>query len=266
MLKMHFKRLFQSKRFYLSVLCVTGISLLSIIGEIQALPGSSIYYLIQSRHGIGAFFIAMSVVVVLPYGLNYTEDVGNHYEYGILSRGGRYSYCWSSMLITALSAFLTVFLGYLLLYFLLKIRFPMIRPEELEQLIQYSQQNGLTPYESLLIGNHPFQYFLCTFSTEAIGYAFMASVTLMASAKIDNSFVLLSIPVMLYYGCMFIGTTFKLPGIFRWYYMLTHGGYFAVITNNIYLVMLYVMLYFICLIAAAGLIFEKWVEGKRSHG
>ncbi len=267
MLRMHGNRLFQSKRFYMSILCMAGISLLSIAAEIQEGVDFSVYYLIQIRHGIGAFFLAMSVVIALPYGMNYLEDRKNHYEYGIMSRGDRLSYCWANVVVTALSAFLTVFFGYLILYGILRLRFPVIRTEELEILREYlSAQGGVTPYERLLLGNVPILYFLCTFFTEAIAYAFMAGVTLMFSAKITNAFVLLSVPLIFYQCSVYICSVFHLPWFFRWDYMLSHGGYFALITDRAWVLLLYLLAYFSCLTGAAGVVFAKWVEGKRNYG
>lgn len=265
MIRMHFDRLFRTKRFYVAVLCVCGLSILSLLGEIQAFSKASVYYFILSRHGIGAFFIAMSVISVFPYALNYSIDVESRYEYGIFSRCKRRNYCWANILVTACSAFLTVLLGYLLLYLLLRLRYPLLLPEEEEQLLLYAQQDGLTPYEQLLTGRMPFLYFLSVFTTEAMGYAFLACVTLTVSAKVKNAFILLSVPLMVYFGCQYLTNILRLPWIFRWDNIMSHGGYFALLSNNPGIVLTEVILYFSALIVICGFIFTKLVKGSKGH-
>lgn len=100
-----------------------------------------------------------------------------------MSRGDRLSYCWANVVVTALSAFLTVFFGYLILYGILRLRFPVIRTEELEILREYLSAQG--------------------------------GVTLMFSAKITNAFVLLSVPLIFYQCSVYICSVFHLPWFFR---------------------------------------------------
>lgn len=261
MIRMHFARLFRTRRFWEAIIGVCAISLLSIMGEIQAFSRVSLYYLVISRHGIGAFFIAMSVIIVFPNALSYSYDVRNHYDYEIFGRCKRKNYCWANVLVTASSAFMTVFFGYLLLYGLLKIRYPLILPEEAEQLMAYSQlDGGLTPYEKLLLGKYPILYFLNTFATEAMGYSFLSCVTLAVSAKIKSPFILLSIPLMVYFGSQYLANVLQLPWFFRWDNIMSHGGYFAFLTDDPIRVLAGVFVYFAVLIIICGFIFTRLVR------
>lgn len=103
------KRLFVSKNFYFTVTAVMLLCFLSVLGEFGI--AKDIYYLVEARHGVGAFLMAMLVLAVLPFGLSYREDCENNYIHGIRGRIGCGSYCFSKILTAATGTFAAVFFG-----------------------------------------------------------------------------------------------------------------------------------------------------------
>lgn len=267
MLKINFERLFRSKKFYFSVIMIFLLALLSLWPEISASGYStSIYYLINSRNGIGAFFVATSIVITLPFGLSHWENLRNNYVNNIEVRVGSGVYCWAYTITTAISAFVVVVLGYALCFGILAVKLPMITAEEIESLRLLLSDSGLNIYEKIIYEGRPVLYFLAVFSTEALGYAFMAVFTLMLSAKIENVFVLLSAPIMLYYGSILFGNIIDFPEIYYWYFIMSHGGSWARKFTNIISFLVCIIVYFAILICLESIIFWKVEKEKRKNG
>ena len=261
MLKMDFKRLFYSGRLYFAVFTVSILTFLSIYPEIKASNyTTSIYYLVSVRGGIGAFLMAFATVIVLPYGLSYWEDIRNNYFNCLVTRVKLKTYSWSHTITTAVSAFLVIFGGYTICFGLLAFRLPVIHTIELENLQLMLANGGINAYDALMCTGSPILYFTSTFATEALGYAFMAVFAFALSAKINNVFVLLSLPIMLYYGSIFVCNVTNMPGIVRWYYIMAHGGLLANSFQDVRRLMLYIFLYFSALIFGGGYLFSVWIK------
>jgi len=262
-----FRRMFLSWKFYIAVLGIAGLTFLSIWPEVTATGyRCSVYYLVSTRGGLGAFFKAFTVLIVLPYSLSYWEDVNNNYIYSLKSRTGVTMYCWSHTLTAATGAFLTVFLGCIICFGLLAIGLPVIRPDELEVMQEYLEGNALGVYDTLILQQPRVLYFIAEFSTEALGYSFLAVFALIVSAKIENAFILLSMPVMFYQVSILLCNILDLPGIFRWYYIMGSGGFFSGIFTDIRELMVCVFLYFGGLICLECFVFVFCLERRRLHG
>ena len=223
--------------------------------------GSNFYLAwLSARGGIGAFLMAMTVAAVLPYGFCHREDLRHNYIHCLESRARGTAVGWAHVTAAAAGTFLAVFLGYLTCYGLLALRLPLITELELSQI---TDGRG---YEGWFYYGRPLFYFLSVFISEGMGYAFLAVFALMVSARVRNAFLVLSAPVMLYYGSQFICGALQLPGIFHWYNVLRRGGLFAYYMEDGRLALLMTFLYFFSLICIEGLIFTRWAERRRKNG
>ena len=93
MIKMDFKRMFLSGKFYFAIAGAILVTVLNISQEaMQSRWNVSVYYLVVSSHGVGAFFEVFSVLAVLPFALSYWEDSRNGYLRCIETRIGRTAY------------------------------------------------------------------------------------------------------------------------------------------------------------------------------
>lgn len=266
MLRSDFRRMFHSKSFYFSILGIFAITFFSVWPEIPASQYDvSVYYLTEVRRGIGAFFMAVTVVVVLPYALSYRVDMRHNYIHCLESRAGVSACCWSHVVVTAVGAFLAVFLGYSLFFGVLGFGLPMIKPDEIEMLRVYRESGDLGNYDGLMLSKIPVLYFVVIFATEAMGYAFLAVFTLMVSAKVENAFLLLSVPIMMYYGSLLFCSFAQPPAGFWWFNVLVNGTFF-ILGGDIGIQMLCLFLYFGSLICVSGLVFVSWVERRRFRG
>lgn len=262
-----FKRMFLSWKLYAAILGVAAITFISIFPEVTASGYQcSVYYLVNARGGLGAFLTVFAVLIVLPYSLSYWEEAKNGYVYYLEYRSGTAAYCWSHVLTAAAGAFLAVVLGYILCFGILAVKLPLIRSDELEMMRQYGGENAFGAYVSMILSYPMVSYFLAVFSTEAMGYSFLAAFTLAVSVKVENVFLLFSMPVMLYYGSILVCSVLGLPGIFRWYYIMKSGGCFLGMFGGICEVILCVAFYFGCLIFLAGVAFLFSIKKRRMHG
>ncbi len=262
-----FKRLFQSRGLYIAILSIAALAFFSVWPEVTAFNyTTSVYYLVNARNGVGAFFVATTVLIVLPFGLSYREDVRYNYIHCLEMRAGLTSYCWSHVIVTMVGGFLAVFCGYALCFGSLSIGLPTISPDEAAALQEYAANGYLGVYDSLMLSKMPVMYFITVFATEAMGYAFLAVFALMVSAKVENVFLILSVPIVFYYGTLLFSNITKLPGVFRWYNVLQHGGYFATVIPDIRQVMLCIFVYFGGLICLEGVVFSSLVERRCSRG
>lgn len=264
MLCSDFRRMFLSWKFSIAVLGIAGLTFLSIWPEVTASGYQcSIYYLTNARGGLGTFLTAFTVLVVLPFSLSYWEDRHYNYLYCLKSRAGLNGYCWSHALTAAAGAFLAIFLGYALCYGLLAVRLPVIRPDEIKIMMEYLEEHALGAYDMVILRYPLIVYFAAVFSTEAMGYSFLAVFALMMSAWIENAFLLLSAPVMLLYGSILLCNVLRLPAIFRWYYIMKTGGFLLGIFTDIGKMMVCVCVYFGGLICLEIAIFIFRLERER---
>lgn len=262
MLHSDFSRMVKSWKFYLAIAFIAVLTFLSIYPEAAGSGGNcSVYYLVNARGGVSAFLVTNTILVVLPFALSYWEDVQKNYINCILPRVHSSIYSFSHVVITALGGFLVVFLGYSLCFGLMALRLPFVTADELETLAGLTT---LTGYESLLL-HVPLLYFTAVFATEAFGYAFLAVCALTASVQVTNVFVVLSVPILVYYGSTLLCNAWNLPGIFCWYYIMASGGVLRTIQNPARLLFC-IFCYFNGLILVLALVFQQELEKKRKHG
>ena len=170
--------MFLSGKFYFAIAGAMLVTVLNISQEaMQSRWNVSVYYLVVSSHGVGAFFEVFSVLAVLPFALSYWEDSRNGYLRCIETRIGRTAYCWSHLVVAFFGSVISIFLGMAVVYGVLALKIPWIKKEELETLTgSLSYGNGLVL---------PF-YLAARFGVEAVKYAFMAVFALMISGKIKK--------------------------------------------------------------------------------
>ena len=108
---MDFKECF-IRKFYFAIAGAILVTVLNISQEaMQSRWNVSVYYLVVSSHGVGAFFEVFSVLAVLPFALSYWEDSRNGYLRCIETRIGRTAYCWSHLVVAFFGSVISSFSG-----------------------------------------------------------------------------------------------------------------------------------------------------------
>lgn len=106
------KRSIFSLRFLLSIFGMTAMMFTAIIGMIPSTSFLSIWYLMElSIQGSGMNIMILCILPVFAFGLSYAMEKEARAERYWIIRAGSGNYALSKVLNSALSGFLTVFLG-----------------------------------------------------------------------------------------------------------------------------------------------------------
>ncbi len=226
LIKTDFCRMFLRKKFYLAILAVAAICFISLIEDMEFTSSlgalGNVYYYVVSKGGLGAFFMALTVICSIPFSDSYAEDCKDRYLTGILSRCDTVSYCISKVLVTAAGGFLVVFIGYFLFFGSLSF-FTDLYPQDAVSLQQAMEQ---TRYGGLLAGKFPWLYFILEFATEAMGFGFLAVVALLVSVFTKNILIIISSPIVFYYLFSAAAFLFDLPGWMYWFNVMKNSFIF----------------------------------------
>ena len=179
---------------------VVGYSLFLCINLPKNTWPSNVIYLFHLSYSYG-FYIFFFLCAAVPYATSYLADTEGNYLPLILRKIPTLAYSFSRCAAVAISGMLSVILSTIIFLLYLRIRFPFLTPDY----ISYSGWGALIEEGKIL------QY-LCvsTYLTAAMGGVF-AVISLAVSTKIRNAFVILAIPVLLYYSLGEIATLLKTP-------------------------------------------------------
>ena len=251
-------RMLRSKRIYLSIIGVILVVWLSISQEVKALwvhRSGSVFYLASIRRGFGSFFMTFMVLSVLPYGLSVWEDRKHHYVNYVMTRTSLIRYVLSKWIVTFLGTILAITAGYLIAYGILSVFIPVFPKETVSTQTRFGD---LARQKSLL-------FFPLEFSAEASGYAFLAVFAMASSFFMENVFLILSMPFLLYYFCFQWSHILNLPVFFQWPAFLTglarFGGRIGYGWQSWFLTVLYFFL-----LSAFCVPIMIWKLGKEHQG
>lgn len=182
-----FKRAVFSIQFGFSILGITAMMFAAIVGMIS--ENSSIWYLMGlSIGGSGITSMTFCVLPVFAFGLSYAIENETHAERYWIVRAGTGTYAWSKMITSAISGFLTVFLGISLFAVILLPIWPF-----------YNQPCTDYTYELLMRDGKVLLGFLLYASHHSLSGAVMAVCAMWCSTLLPNRFVTTVAPMTLYF-------------------------------------------------------------------
>lgn len=213
-LKTDFKKAFSFSEFYLAFAGICFINLFNLYDEIRIFTvreDCSVLYLYQARHALGAFSVLILFLCAVPYGLNFCTEWNYQSARYHLIRTSKNKYGWSKVIVTAATSFLACQLGYMLLILLLNIYLPLYPydAQRLEIYILGSQFAELARAKTL-------SFFFISTLPESFSFGFLGVVALYVSSKMPNIFVVLSTPILFYYGWNFLSGSFQFPYLLCW--------------------------------------------------
>ncbi len=190
-------RAFFAPRFWIAVLCY---ALFLYINLPKNTWPANVLYLFRLSCSYG-FYIFFLLCAAIPYATSFLADTEHHYLPLILRNIPAPIYSLSRCLSVAASGMLAVLLSLGIFLGWLCLRFPF-------QTSDYISYSG---WAYLIEAGKPVQYLLINiWMTALMGGAF-ACIALAVSAHIHNSFVVLAVPVLLYYVLGELATLLKLP-------------------------------------------------------
>lgn len=180
-----------SKRFLLSVLGMTGLSLLSISNEMEIGTSVSVYYLF-TVYFFYPFWMLFLIFSAVPGATGFCIDWNCQIYRLKVARSGKKAYIFSKLMACIVSSFLVVVISQFLLLFILSLHRPMLLDGEAQRLLGGIYKGVANP-KSIWI------YFVIRTVMQALSACFFSTVALWISVKVLDGLVVITTPIILYY-------------------------------------------------------------------
>jgi len=236
------KRLVTSPQFMCSCAAFAICSIVGILDEIVMLSDSSVFYL-YTVYFYYPFWILCLLFSVIPAITGFFSEWENCYYRCLVMRTGKKAYAITKMISCFVSSACVVAVGQGLFILALCARGPVFLPTDIDTL------SG-SIYEGLINGTDIWQYFVIRILLQAFGAGFFSVFALFIATKLENIFVVLASPIILYYLIENLSALFKLSG-FLSIPKLLKGA--SDIKGGPWLVLLYAGIFFISITVAVGI-------------
>lgn len=193
-----------SKRFLITIVGMMFLSLCSLINEMKSFPDASVYYFYMVYFYYPMWMIAF-VLAPIPGATSFCIDWNTRVYRMKVIRCGKKNYILSKIIITWVTAFLTVAFSQILMLVLLASCKPLFLDGDGSVL-----QGGI--YQAYLNTSGIGIYFISKVFFQSVGVAFLAVVALWISTKITDTLVVVTAPIIGYYLIDNITIWLKLPG------------------------------------------------------
>lgn len=232
------------------------INLINLLDEIRlhsTYTSSSVLYFWINRHGLGGITILLFLLCGIPYGIQFSLEKHNESWKYYLIRERFEGYVFSKIVVTVITSIVSFWGGYLLLFLYLRSKY-MLYPDDTVFFVQ--MVDGL-PFAKLALQEN-IAFFLLSIIPEIMMMTFMASLSLLVATWTDNKYVVISSPMIVYYGWNYFTGTFDLPDVFWWTLKILEG--FTYFENDVANCLFTVGYYFVG-IAVIGCVFFKRCKG-----
>lgn len=213
-MKMDFYRIFCSIRFWAAT---AAVAFLWYIGGQRFSSSGDILGIIFNGTGRSTVTLIAVVVCNTAYGLGVCEDIQNGEFWNIMSRVSKRNYVFSKIMSCMLGSATCYFLGAMLSVLIMASKYPLVLENSItvENLKEFNSFSWLLPEHTLFfIG---LQFLLAGFCCSWVGCLAVA-----ASVYLRDSFVVLCLPLVLYYLLFYIAFDgFRLPVTIEDFYMMT---------------------------------------------
>ena len=250
-IKIDLKRAFCSKLFLVGLLCMIGVCYLNISWDNMNAP--SVIYLVSGL-AFGGFVQMIFVCGAIPYATSYLSDLENGYIRFLVIRGDLSSYLHSKIIVTALSGFVTVWIGKMLFALSLRLIFPTVD--------EYTSMS--TAGVDLLFGVSPWAYIVVDAFLYAMAAAGFAVMALFISSLVRNVFVTVMSPLVLFFMITSLQQIFNLPQEIELNGLLM--GYITAYKDSWQFTLLHISVVWIIAILLVGKLFVWRAERRFHHG
>jgi len=199
-LSIDIKRAFLSRRFLCTVASIAFVLLFSSAYQIFNGLGS-VYDAYSAASGrTGSELMTMILLPLIPYSISFAEDWNAHVPLYWTHRIGAGKYCLSRILISALSAWCSAFLG---MWLFVAILAPFL---------SLDQMNGSSgPYGCYLQQGRQELYFVFEFSHQALTALFFSVVAVFISTIVPDALISLAVPAAFYIVALAVSQNLNIP-------------------------------------------------------
>ncbi len=215
-----FSRAFLSKNFLMASLLVVFFYILGTLDSIIECVkyGSEItVFDMHSMATFSTFSLLNYVLCAIPYANSFSNDYKTNYFRPIIMRSGKRSYAVSKVLATAISGAFCLIVGELVYMLICSFFGGAVSVNEISELNTGSTEafSNIANANVLLSGNYIGYFVLLAIHRGLIG-SFLSLIALGVSLKIQNVFVIISSPLLVYYFIENLLMNFlKLPQTFN---------------------------------------------------
>jgi hypothetical protein len=256
-LRVDLRRAFASPLFVAVVALVVIVNYLSILQEYWVIADEGVIYYLEMFALTGAFSLIPLCLGVMPYGFSFCHDWKNQFIRPTAIRTTKPAYGWSKVVAVAMSGFASIFLGFVLTTITMVLYMPLVGANFAEY--------GYELYSPTAIGTlmtiHPLLFLVARVCMLSLACMFWAVFALAVSSYCANIFVVLAAPVLTYYA---VNNTIGhwLPSYLR-FDSITFGAFSM---GGPVPSLIWVMLFYLVLSAACGLLFCRKVKRRLANG
>jgi hypothetical protein len=205
----------------------------------------------------GLFFLVSFCVGAVPYGTSFSSDVKSGFLYFSLLRASKSAILGARIITVALSAFISVFVGYMLALLAFSAFIPMTDVA----FNQYGWSGIAQPPLAAIIDTSPALFLVARITILSAACSFWAVLALFISTLLPNVFIIYASPIVVYYMSLFV----PLPSFLSIPSMLQGTLDFGLPTMNAGVSFLYSIGFFVVLAAVFGLLFYRRAGKKLSN-
>lgn len=190
-----------SLSFLFAVCGIAVVMIFGIWGLIEDQSYMSVTYLYGMAMGGGSLFLMTGILPLFAYATTFASEWEQRATSFWLVRTGVRRYAISKVLVSALSGFLTTFVGLALFVLIIRIKLPL----------SSDASAGGSVYASLVEQGMPIQYFLFHITHFSLTAALFAVIAIWVSTYIPNKFVTIAAPLVIYFVTFRFTTQLPIP-------------------------------------------------------
>jgi len=252
-LRMDLRRAFFSPRFFIAIAALLFLNFFSIWQELSlgSTMADVLYYFDNFMLG-GSFVLVAILLSIFPFSNSFCSDWNNKYILVSVIRSSSRAYAWSKIIVSSLSSFCVIFIGYSLSVLALASKMALVNP------LNGNYEYYFTSTFGELFAASPFLFIIVKIFIYGIFCSFWSVFALWISTRISNIFVTLAFPIITYYAIINIMYNFQFPNFLR-LNVLFKGD--VNLGNPLYS-FLYTVLVFLVCIVIFGILFAKNIKRR----
>ena len=186
------KKAFMSPAIYIVILLLIAAYMIDTL-PLCSDGETSLCNIIKSKAGgIGAVCLLGFCISVMPYTLQHLKETDNNCIYNYITRNNIFEYSISKIIAVCLTTFFAVFISNIIYLFIFLLMDMNISDNFFY--LTYQEDHSLIADEKYIA------FIFLIFMTEAFRGVFFSIVSLCMSAFIKNKFLIVSLPVVFYFG------------------------------------------------------------------
>jgi hypothetical protein len=217
---------------------------------------STVLYFYFNSVSFGGVFsrYLFAMIAALPFASGYVAERQSGMTTFLISKTGQRNYCFSKMLVSAISGGLALAIGSTMFILIMSTRMPLVNDA-------IAFEHIWAPYHALLAGNG-ITYFAVALYLMFITGVLWGAVAMCVSAYVTDKYVVIASPFLIAFVEMQFSRMLKLPNSYRIEWLLT--GRSGIGSDNMTLIVcsIFVLLVF----AVCTMLFTRRVKGMVKNG